>query len=181
MGMSVDGPQTFAMMNFLQYSCKSFGMNTFTSIAAHFQGSIQLDINPIIPDYHLGGIMLCGALFRAFSGSLPPWIIENAPELYFAIYQACGSNMDFFHSIMVTGSEVKIKENSSTFNHIRQGDKLGGLVQTQQIQQLRSILKTESDFRQLKASIKAACGGKKKSNSFANKPSTITTWQFDRI
>jgi len=180
-GMSVDGPQTFAMMKFLSYCFKIVGMNTFKFIALQFQSIIQLDVTHDISENHFGGTIICGALFRAFSGSLPPWIIETAPELYFSIYQACGADLDFFHSIMVMGSVVRIRGTSSVFSHIRVGEKLGGcLVQSQQIQQLRSFLKIDADWKQLKSAIKAACGGKKKTSSFANKP-TSTTWQFDRI
>jgi hypothetical protein len=183
-GMSVDGPHTFAMIHFLQNGFHVFGINIFASIHRQLKELLPLETENFqlpLNEHHLGGFIVCASMFRAFSGSLPPYIIENAPELYLALFYACERNMDFFHFIMVGGTQVKLASHSSMFHTLKKGDKLAGhIVQTNLIQQLRSILKSDSDWRLLKGHIKSACGGKKKATNFANKP-TVTMWQFDRV
>jgi len=185
-GVSMDGPQTLAMFDFLTAAVDAVGSTLFSSIALSFQSQTHIDfpyagLNSSLAPSLIGGSILCAALFRGFSGSLPPWTLENAPNLYASLFVACENNIDSFCRILEPGAEIKLSSASAPFQCILPGDRLAGpIVQTHLVYELRTFLSGKLDWRHFKVLVKAACGGKKKTSIFANKPA-ISTWDCDRV
>jgi len=191
LGMSLDGPQSLAMIEFLNMALAT-GPDAFNSIYEQYKSQMTLDptnfgqtinFNPRI----MGGAIVTAALFRGTSGALPPWVIESLPNLYATLFTCCG-DIETFCSIIRGGACLRLKETS--FARIHAGKKLAGfyfdrlseegiddfLIKTQAI-----CLKNDNGkWRNFKVLLKAVCGGKKKASTFNLKPQP-TDWECLRI
>lgn len=191
-GMSLDGPQTRAMLLFLE-SYFLLGPEMLRGVVLALRHRLDVDVASLpVPheDTTSQGLSILGAcLFRAASGGLPPWAIEVIPSLYAALFTACGSDPDVFCQMLRLSMDVRLCKTSKGFGAVASGDLLGGhyFASAKQAARCTFINKSReacrvnntNGWRQFKVLLKQACGGKKKS-SLSLKPS-FTIWDVERI
>lgn len=197
-GMSVDGAQTLATIDFLE-AALSLGPEILCLIYQYTGPHLMLD--PSIksaleasptPAVHAGGALIGAALFRAASGCWPPWGLEGAPQIYSALFSgACGNDTDLFCQILEASGEIRLAESPDAgCGAVQPGMKLAGKyfdqmgVKTKDefMGQVRKVCQQNdaSGWRRMKVVLKQACGGKKKASGFNQKPS-LTDWECDRL
>ena len=120
-GMSLDGPHTLTMESFVTESLL-LGPSILLKGCTDILSVIQIDDNSL-DQSRLCPSILVAALLRAVSGALPPWCVEDAPELFESIYLAIGSNMDAFVQVLSVSTQLKA---SVSFGGIRAGELLAG-------------------------------------------------------
>lgn len=191
-GMSLDGPQTRAILTFLERYFM-LGPEMLRSVADSLGNQLGVDITSIqvaSDDNASQGLAILGAsLFRAASGGLPPWAIEVIPSLYAALYTACGKDPDVFCRMLQLAMTVRLSNTSRGFGAIRPGELLAGRFFAVAKDSAKATFVSKSreacqennanGWRRFKTLLKQACGGKKKS-SLSLKPA-FTTWDVDRI
>lgn len=191
-GMSLDGPQTRAMLSFLG-GYFSLGTEMLRAVAISLRHRLDLDIDSLDPlddDKASQGLgILCACLFRAASGGLPPWAIESIPSLYSALFVGCGYDPDIFCRMLQLAMDVRLSRGSEGFGAVLPGNLLAGryFESTKETSKATFVEKSREacrsnnaeGWRRFKVLLKQACGGKKKS-SLSLKPS-FTTWDVDRI
>jgi hypothetical protein len=190
-GMTLDGPQTRAIMEFLE-SFFLLGPDMFRTVAFTVTSRLVAEGALVASDDDpVGqGVAVVGAcLFRAASGGLPPWAIEVIPSLYAALYHACGTDAHVFCQMLTTSMEIRLGTTRAGFGGVRPGELLAGRFFESAKESSKRIFVERSQeacsqndaegWRRFKVLLKQACGGKKKS-SLSLKPS-FTTWNIDRI
>ena len=174
LGMSLDGPQTLAIMEFFQLYF-SLGPSMLQAVAKELLKTIPIDhgaLQVFSSEPDAAGIAIIGAaLFRAAQGGLPPWAVECIPIVYASLYNALDKNSNSFGLIFEMSMHVRLV-GSHNFGGVRAGQLLSGRffammsdkAKQNFVAQAVELLKTDtpSGWRSLKASIKQACGGKKK-------------------
>lgn len=179
LGCSLDGPHTLAMKSFISESV--------------LLGPIILNDASILSIVHLnqlndtqyvsGTAILIAALLRSFSGALPPWTVEEAPELIKSLYIATGSDADGFAQILRVSAKLTA---SSSFGGVRSGELLAGKYLDASDSHIESFVSQSKEvcikgnWQKMKVILKATCGGKKKDSGFALRPS-FTTWECNRL
>ena len=201
-GMSLDGPQTLAMMEFMSGAIL-LGQGILASTSRIFASHFQFEHHA--SDENLGGSIIAAGLLRAASGALPPWAVELTPIIFRSLYEAFGSNCDNFIRSLETSTKLKVSgemlagryfENvssvhvSSFLSKTMDACKKGKPVQIA----LKNILELikylhqqllisfifEGEWNKMKSIIKTACGGKKKESGFNLKPQ-FTCWECERL
>jgi len=148
-GMSLDGPQTLAMMMFLELALGipvvgSGGESILRRVSHEFELTLKFGFedgerggeSSINADL-LGGALISSALYRGTSGGLPPWAVEDIPGVYSAMFHGvCQQNPQSFCEILRVGSNLRLfgavssdKNNASAsawFGAIPAGKKLAG-------------------------------------------------------
>lgn len=193
-GMSFDGPQTLAMMEFLdQYL--SLGSSFLQCVSAELLTRIPKDLTSVMSigsqdDLLTAGASIIGAsLFRAAQGGLPPWAVECIPSVYSSFYWALNCDPSKFALVFTKSIHIRLGEQN--FGGVQASQLLAGKYfqsmgdqakQTFISQAAELAAKNEPNgWRQLKALIKKVCGGKKKDTDFKQKPA-YTKWDaLDRI
>eukprot|EP00980_Cylindrotheca_fusiformis_P016698 scaffold5024_cov136-Cylindrotheca_fusiformis.AAC.27 len=192
-GMSFDGPHTLAMMEFLQlfFSC---GLSMLQIAATELSRSIPVDsasIERFSTDPNAAGVAVVGAaLFRSVQGGLPPWAVECIPSVYASLFHALNKDPETFGRIFEMSIHIRLLP-GHRFGGVQGNALLGGRffetmghkAKHEFVSQAMDFAKmdTQAGWRQLKALIKQACGGKKKDTDFKQKP-TFTKWDaLDRI
>jgi hypothetical protein len=107
-GMSLDGPQTLAMMEFMT-SAILFGPGGLAATARSFTTHFQLE--HLIQSEELGATIIAAGLLRAASGALPPWAVELTPPLIRSLFIALGNNCDIFIQILKNSTKIKCSGN----------------------------------------------------------------------
>jgi len=191
LGMSLDGPQSLAMIDFIHMALAT-GPDAFISICERYKSQAIFDspnfgqtinFNPGM----IGGGIITAALFRGCSGALPPWVIESLPKLFAALFTCCGDTVTFC-SMMATGADLRLKD--ADFARVRASKKLAGYYFDKMgeegvsdfLTKVRAICSKNdnSKWRDLKVLLKAVCGGKKKASTFNLKPQP-TNWECLRV
>jgi hypothetical protein len=205
-GMSLDGPQGLALLNFFTIFLE---LGPTTAAALSNGGSmgllerVALQLATRIPTVtgiaasgsstHVGFALIGAAFFRAVQGSMAPWAVEAVPSLYSALFVALGSDSSMFGLVLRDAMEIRL---SNVQHHQQQQQFVMGVVPGQLFsgrffENMPNTAKDSflhqtvelahaSNWKKLKQSIKAACGGKKKETDFQQKPA-FTKWEFDRI
>ncbi|KAL7563844.1 hypothetical protein ACA910_019572 [Epithemia clementina (nom. ined.)] len=189
-GMSMDGPQSLALMDFL------------SAVLARGPDILGESVEELAREFpvNAGGdnsrstglAVLLAALFRAIQGSLPPWVVEFIP-LFFSNLFCCGlgKNLTVFGDAMRASMEMRLPVSSpSSMRGVEPGQLLSGYAfdgiqnNTKEnfVQQVLDLAEADNhaSWKRLKHIVKAACGGKKKDTDFRQKPS-LTRWEFDRL
>jgi hypothetical protein len=192
-GMSFDGPQTLAILEFLHLYF-SLGLSMLQAAAAELLRTIPIDpasIQRFSTDPDAAGISIIGAaLFRAAQGGLPPWAVECIPSVYASLFHALNKDPTTFGLIFEMSIHIRLV-GSQQFGGVQASALLGGRyfetlgdrAKHKFVTEAMEFAKmdTATGWRQLKALIKQACGGKKKDTDFNQKP-TYTKWEgLDRI
>ena len=120
-GMSLDGPHTLTMESFVSESLL-LGPSILSKGCKDLISVIQVD-GSSLDQSRLCPSILVAALLRAVSGALPPWCVEDAPELFQSIYLTIGSNIDAFIQVLRISTQLKA---SVSFGGIRAGELLAG-------------------------------------------------------
>jgi hypothetical protein len=192
-GMSLDGPQTLVLMDFLQ-KYFALGPSMFLSVAANLMKMVPIDAAGLQqwsrdPAY-LGISIIGAALFRAAQGGLPPWGVELLPSVYASLFKAMNEDPNAFGLLFQMSMHVRLSASSPKKfggldrNHLVSGrffenmsDKTKETFVAQAVEIARQ--NNGASWRRLKAVIKQACGGKKKDTDFKQRP-TLTKWEMDR-
>lgn len=184
--MSLDGPQTLAMISFLstflsQGKCVISPVLKAVTMQIHVRSLNQLDT-------HQFPFVLLSALFlRGCSGALPPWAIEAMPELYSLFYNVTGSAPELFCFLLRSSMDMIATEQLGA---VAPGYPIAGpLFRTMPermkdsfIEEALTVLNRNdaNKWREIKAMVKRLCGGKKKETDYGQKPQ-YTKWEFDRV
>lgn len=183
-GMDMDGPQTLAVMEFFEniFLMESGALHIVThQLQLRFQAKLD---NQNSDASFLGIATLVAILFRAASGSLPPWTIEGFPSTFAALYKGCGRSTDVF--VKVVGAAMKIKLSSGPYaGSVLAGRFFETMKEVNQHNFLRNAAEiaskdTDDGWRRFKTLLKQAAGGKKKASGFSQKPSP-SSWDCDRL
>lgn len=179
LGVSFDGPHTLAIQSFIS--------DSVLLAPSILSDSSVLLIIPLdqLNDTHFisGSAILIAALLRSFSGALPPWTVEEAPELIQSLYIATGSDANAFAQILRVSARLKA---STSFGGVRSGELLGGKYLDASDSHIESFVSQSKEvcikgnWQKMKVIFKATCGGKKKDSEFALRPS-FTTWECNRL
>eukprot|EP00548_Thalassiothrix_antarctica_P013208 CAMPEP_0194171408 /NCGR_PEP_ID=MMETSP0154-20130528/5987_1 /TAXON_ID=1049557 /ORGANISM="Thalassiothrix antarctica, Strain L6-D1" /LENGTH=1365 /DNA_ID=CAMNT_0038883703 /DNA_START=23 /DNA_END=4120 /DNA_ORIENTATION=+ len=191
-GMSFDGAQTLAMMEFLHLYF-SLGPSMLQLVAIELLGNVPVDLTSVQhlgTDPNLAGISIIGAgLFRAAQGGLPPWAVECIPSVYSSFFTAL--NRDPATFAQVFNMAIHIRLGNQNFGGVQASQLLGGkYFQSMGDKSKQTFISQATELAtknnpkgwlRLKALIKKACGGKKKDTDFKQKPA-FTRWDaLDRI
>ena len=191
-GMSMDGPQSLAMMDFLS-AFLALGSDSLARSVEELGKRFPSHVHgQPITDGTLGLAVLLSALFRAIQGALPPWVVESVPLVFSNLF-CCGlgRNLTVFGNVMRASIELRVPVSfPSPMRGVQPGQLLSGyafdgiqestkLTFVQQVLELAEA-DNHTSWKRLKHCIKAACGGKKKDTDFRQKPS-LTRWEFERI
>jgi hypothetical protein len=195
-GMSMDGPQTLALTEFLQhyFDLTAGNPNMLHTTAVCLLGKVPTyteGLATLSTDPSCLGISIIGAgLFRAAQGGLPPWAVEAIPSVYSSLFQALHKDPDMFGLVFRLAIHVRLVHDRK-FGGVEPGCLLSGRFFeamnekakhsfiTQAVEISRSD--THADWKKLKAHIKQACGGKKKDTDFKQRPG-FTKWaEMDRV
>jgi hypothetical protein len=192
-GMSLDGPHSLVMIEFLvvlfqsghdvlrmvSQKIASLFPHEFTSL--HANGSYtELE----------GVVVLVAALLRGFQGGLPPWSIEYAPNLFSALYCSLGKQALVFEYILQAAMHVWVPNSTPRLCGMAAGELYAGrsfqtmaetLKESFMQQWMEQVRKDDATaWRRFKALMKQACGGKKKDSDFGQRPA-LTKWDFERM
>jgi hypothetical protein len=180
-GMSLDGPQTLAIETFLAVSLL-LGPSILSAGVTRIAAAIH--VQEIVYDKKiLGSAILVAAFLRSVSGALPPWIVEDIPDVFHSMYIAMGSNVDEFIQMLRASTKLKA---SLSFSGVRSGELLAGRYLDARDSHIEGFLSQtkevciKGNWNKLKIILKATCGGKKKDSGFNLKPQ-YTTWDCDRM
>jgi len=192
-GMSMDGPQTLAIMSFLEevFLCE-------TRFLQYVAQELQQRLQGILPEQHqqddnilCGMSILCAGLYRAASGGLPPWTLESTPSVFAALYQGCGNRNQAFRQVLEAATVVRISaeiHNPKGVSNSRLA-LAGRFFETMKEATRREFLQkaieiadkdTADGWRRFKTVLKQAAGGKKKFTGLCQKPSP-SSWECDRL
>lgn len=101
-GMSLDGPQTLAMTEFM---VDALSPSTLAATARSFAAHFKLESSA--HNENLGASIISAGLLRAASGALPPWAVELTPAIFKSLYVALGSNSDVFIEIVSVSTKLE--------------------------------------------------------------------------
>jgi hypothetical protein len=193
-GMSFDGPQSLAIMDFLSRCLAlSFAYEVLDAASGILSSRMLLDFGTHASDANeriKGVAIIASALFRIVQGSLPPWAVESIPEVYASFYGSLGRDAVAFGMVLRLAMDVRLPNDTTRFGGLQPGKLLSGRYfeslssQTKDkfVQDAMVLARNDdlTSWRRVKVLIKAACGGKKKDSGFQLKPA-LTRWDFDRI
>ncbi|KAL3798961.1 hypothetical protein HJC23_005100 [Cyclotella cryptica] len=172
-GMSLDGPQTLAMMDFMSEAIL-LGSGILAATARSFTTHFKLV--QLIPSEELGATIIAAGLLRAASGALPPWAVELTPLLIRSMFTALGNNCDTFIQTLKNSTKIECS------GHILAG-RYFEHVSSVHIDSFLSKTRdacNRGEWNKLKSVLKSACGGKKKDSGFNLKPQ-YTCWKCERL
>ena len=179
LGCSLDGPHTLAIQSFIS---ESVLLGPSILLDASIVSIIQLNqLNDT--NFVSGSAILIAALLRSFSGALPPWTVEEAPELFQSLYIATGSSDAGFAQTLRVSAKLTA---STSFGGVRSGELLAGKYLDASDSHIESFVSQSKEvcikgnWQKMKVILKATCGGKKKDSGFALRPS-FTTWDCNRL
>jgi hypothetical protein len=208
-GMSLDGPHSLALLNFFTVflelgptisssGSNGGGMGLLERVAVQLATRMPTvtDIETTGASTRIGLALIGAAFFRAVQGSMPPWAVESIPSLYNALFVAIGSDSSTFGLVLRDAMEIRLAnvQHQPHLQHqqyfivcVVPGQLFSGrffenmatTAKAAFLQQAVELAHT-GNWRKLKQSVKAACGGKKKETDFQQKPA-FTKWDFDRI
>ena len=182
-GLSLDAAHTLAMTSFLSES-----LLLGSSILSAGQGIssvIQLQDTFGQSSDISNAAILVSSLLRAVSGALPPWSVEETPELFESIFTSvCGSNAESFVELLSLACKLR---SATTFGGVREGELLAGRYLDVSDSHISSFITqskevcSKGNWKKIKVILKSTCGGKKKDSGFNLKPG-FTSWEkCDRL
>ncbi len=117
LGMSLDGPHTLAIEAFTAES-----MLLGPSILLAGGASIASKIHVANESLSLAGpAILTASILRGVSGALPPWAVEEMPELFKSMYISLGNNTNDFIQNLRQATKLQA---STAFGGVRPGELL---------------------------------------------------------
>lgn len=183
LGMSLDGPHSRAIMEFLE-NYFQLGPDLLSATAVSMAARLRLPSE----DHNIG--VIGAALFRGVQGALPPWAVEYLPGVYASFYHCLGKDPQVFGQCMLAAINVRLSTSAMRFGSVMPGMLLSGPYfegtgahQKQAfVEQAVELARADSlpGWKRMKWLVKQACGGKKKDTDFQQKPPP-TNWEFDRI
>ena len=184
--VSMDGPHTLALVEFLELAFKC-GPCILANTASLITSQIHLDSLPTGANNSslIGGGIIVAAIYRCVSGAVPPWAVEYVPSVLKSLYSCCGNESQAFSAILLAGAELKLSYKYGCvektlaghyYDTIKLKKKEDFATKAQEI----SASDDNDKWRKLKVLVKSVCGGKKKASDFNLKPQ-FTTWECDRI
>lgn len=102
-GMSLDGPQTLSMLEFMR---DAIDPNVLASASRHFAAHFKIEHMP--QSKEIGGSIVAAGLLRAASGAFPPWAVELTPAIFRSLFIALGSNIDVFIHIIECSFKLEV-------------------------------------------------------------------------
>jgi hypothetical protein len=183
-GMSMDGPQSMALMDFLS-AFLALGPSRLEQLAVEISRRFPI---PIQGDASSTGLaILVAALFRAIQGSLPPWTLEMVPAIFSNLYFGLGKRPQIFSEAIKGAMELRLPPSSPAVGGLEPGQLLSNVPISDVAKEdfrRQAVDLAEADnhagWKRLKHCVKAICGGKRKETEFCQKPS-LTRWEFERI
>mmetsp|Transcript_9935 Transcript_9935/g.27502 ORF Transcript_9935/g.27502 Transcript_9935/m.27502 type:complete len:537 (-) Transcript_9935:3388-4998(-) len=187
-GMSMDGPQSLALMDFLTafLGLPSARLShVLTELSRRFPVNLEGDGNAV------GLAILMSALLRAIQGATPPWCLESIPSVFSNLYQGIGKNHQVFGGALKVAMEIRLPLTSqATVGGVAPGDLYSGHIfesvceatcaEFRQEAVELARMDTHGSWKRLKHITKGICGGKKKDTDFGQKP-PFTRWEYERI
>jgi hypothetical protein len=197
-GLSLDGPQTLAMLNFMESALK-LGPGILVNSMEPLRFAILVDESTITSvlgqEDEYGGALLCASFFRAMSGAVPPWAIECMPGLFASLFRgACQNDASKFLRMLRQSFTVRTMvsteqqgganaDGNSISTHlagpfvatITSGATVEFVANAQQAAEKNTM----DGWKKFKTGVKKICGGKKK-DTFSLKPG-FTSWDCDRL
>ena len=171
--MSVDGPQSLALVEFIELALTANGLGTtiFALTGTIFQQEINLDYDSLDTDCNavlVAGSVISATLLRAASGGLPPWTIEYVPDVFKSLFEASGG-IDSFYNVLQAGADLKLSQTSnSMYGYVSPGHKLAGYffdnmkpkAREEFLQKTMEICAKDdcNKWRSFKVILKANCG-----------------------
>jgi hypothetical protein len=145
-------------------------------------------------DASVGLALIGAAFFRAVQGAMPPWVVEFVPPLYGALFVALGGDSSMFGLVLRDAMEIRlsnVQQQPPPQQQFIVGVVPGQLFSGRFFESMSTTAKESflqqtvelahtANWKKLKQTVKAVCGGKKKETSFQQKPA-FTKWEFDRI
>lgn len=172
-GMSSDGPQTLAMMDFMTEALL-LGPSILAAASSSF--TAQFEITPAYQPEELGASIIAAALLRATSGALPPWAVELTPTLNKSLFTATGNKCDLFIQILKNSTTLECSGNLLAGRYFENVS----CVHIDAFLSKTSEACKKGEWGKLKSVLKSACGGKKKESGFNLKPQ-YTSWECERL
>lgn len=187
--MSLDGPHSLAMLEFMEEALEPRVLaNVGETLASTM--SLNFGLGTELPKELecIGGALILAVFFRMVSGALPPWVLESIPGLFCSLFAACNKDIPFFCQVLCLAVEARVL--GVGYGGIDGTEKIGGpfiesisdLSKAQLICQAKaSALRNDVEgWRRMKVTVKQICGGKKKGTSFNLKP-PFSSWECDRL
>lgn len=184
--MTLDGPQGLTILVFFVSLIQCGGAVLHTAVDK-LRETVPVDIASVAEADLLGTSILVAAIFRSFQGGLPPWAVEQAPDLFRALFESLGCNPELFGLVLLSAMELRA---STAFGSVQSGTLLSGpyfapLQKETKHQFIRDVQvlgaeNTPAAWRKVKVLIKRVCGGKKKNTDFNQKPA-LTRWNFTKL
>ena len=199
--MSLDGPQTLAMTEFM---VDALSPSTLAATARSFATHFQLENTT--QNENLGASIISAGLLRAASGALPPWAVELTPAIFKSLFAALGNNCDVFIEIVSVSTKLESSGEvlagryfgtvssahiESFLSKTREACKKGkniayplasGSFDTSFVRTPDNYVSSfqSGEWNKMKSIIKTACGGKKKVSGFKLK-AQFTCWDCERL
>lgn len=104
-GMSLDGPQTLAMTDFMAEAI-GLGCNILAATSRSF--AIHFNLEHAAQNAEAGATIIAAGLLRAASGALPPWAVELTPIIFKSLYAALGSSCNALIHILANCIKIEI-------------------------------------------------------------------------
>jgi len=117
-GMTLDGAHTLAMTSFSGEVLK-LGQNVLSERAI----SSIVQVVDAFGTTSICAAIFIAALLRAVSGALPPWSVEDMPDVFESMYISFGSNPDDFAQLLSMSTKLK---SALPFGGVCNGELLAG-------------------------------------------------------
>jgi hypothetical protein len=184
--MSLDGPQTLALISFLT-AFLSQEQALFKHVLKQAVMDLAVETKVLLDAELIPFVILGSLLFRGCSGALPPWAIEAMPELYSLFFDVTGKNPELFARVLRASMETTA---TKQLGAVAIGQPLAGPLFAAMNTRTKDEFASEAllvlnrtdggQWRMLKAMVKRLCGGKKKETDYGQKP-PFTKWEFERV
>jgi hypothetical protein len=174
-GMSMDGYQTIAMLDFF-HGAYCLGSEMLHVVASNVAS--QVTVVDTGQESVLNGRAIVGAsLFRATSGGLPPWAMDHIPQVFEGLFAAHNRDLGSFQQFLSSSMVVRLAT-----KELIAGKFIDTMSDTNKSAFVTSSMEeiSKDNWRRFKVILKMACGGKKKQAGFNLKPSP-TNWECDRV
>lgn len=188
-GMSLDGPHTLALLEFMERTLDSKILaNVGVTFASRIKLSSGLNMGMPTEIECVGGALTLASIFRMVSGALPPYVVENVPGLFSSIFVACQNNTATFCKVFQLAIEATAV--GGEYSGFDSNERIGGPFIENLSDSSKSHLISQANaaasrndvegWRRMKVLVKQVCGGKKKATGFSLKP-PFSTWDCERL
>jgi hypothetical protein len=129
--LSMDGPQSLAVMHLVEKTVR-LGRAFVDVLAARIRQKFPVDAlnesdvsNPSTAVENIKGhAVFMASILRAASGSLPPWILEVAPQVLFAGFYQAYNDINHFAKVLETAMKIRLRGKLLAGQYFEQPDSL---------------------------------------------------------